>query len=371
MAIQKLNNGNMPPATQKALKVQGAGSVELQDACPVPQPKIDEVLVKVVCIGINPFDWKSLDMSPSPGSTWGCDFSGQVVSVGTECKKHFKPGDRVAGASPGNSADDPHNGGFAEYVSVPEALLFDIPSSMGFEEAATLGCGMLTIGLSLYHVMKLPLPHANKASGDGEPQYVLIYGGGTATGTLAIQAAKLSGMIPITTCSPHNFERVKLLGAAQVWDYHSPSCASDIRAFTNDRLMYVLDCITDSGSMKICYGAIGSEGGRYVGLDQFPIRGHTRRNVRPDWIISWTVLGKPINWKKPYRRDAKPKDKAFGELWGPITQRVLDAGDITTHPIEVSDEGLAGVAKGAERVKLGKAGGKKLVYRVATPVAVA
>lgn len=176
------------PETQKALKVQGPGSVSLQDSCPVPQPREDEVLVRIVCVGINPFDWKSLDMSPSPGSTWGCDFSGEVLATGSHISKKLKPGDRVGGASPGNSADDPNNGGFAEYVSVPEMLLFSMPPSMTFEEAATLGCGMLTVGLSLYHVMKLPLPHSTTSM---EPQYVLVYGGGTATGTLAIQAAKL------------------------------------------------------------------------------------------------------------------------------------------------------------------------------------
>lgn len=172
-------------------------------------------------------------------------------------------------------------------------------------------------------------------------------------------------MIPITTCSPRNFERVKALGAVEAWDYHSPSCAGDIRAFTKDRLAYALDCITDSGSMKICYAALGSAGGRYVGLDQFPIRGHTRRNVRPDWILALTVTGKPIRWQKPYRRDAKPKDKMFAQRWAPIMQQLLDSGDIQTHPMETSDEGLEGVPEGADRVRKGLAGGRKLIYRIA------
>jgi aspyridone synthetase trans-acting enoyl reductase len=177
-------------------------------------------------------------------------------------------------------------------------------------------------------------------------------------------------MIPITTCSPHNFDRVKELGAAEAWDYHSPSCAADIRSYTSDSLEYVMDCITDSGSMKICYGALGSKGGKYVGLDQFPIRSHSRRDVKPNWIIAWTVLGKPINWKKPYRREAKPKDRAFGLAWAPIAQGLLDNRALTTHPYHVSDEGLIGVVGGADKVRKGTAGGKKLVYRVATPLAV-
>jgi aspyridone synthetase trans-acting enoyl reductase len=174
-----------------------------------------------------------------------------------------------------------------------------------------------------------------------------------------------AGLIPITTCSPRNFPRVKALGAAGAWDYRSPSCAEEMRDFTQDQLAYALDCITDSGSMKICYAAIGSAGGKYVGLDQFPIRGHTRRNVRPEWIIAWTVLGKPINMAKPYRRDAKPRDRAFHEGWRLMTQKLLDRGDILTHPMEVSNEGLEGIAVGADLLRKGAAGGKKLVFRVA------
>ncbi|KAM0189353.1 hypothetical protein ACHAPI_010119 [Fusarium lateritium] len=359
MAVQSILS--RLPATQASLKVTGAGTVALQDDCPIEPPKEDEILVRIFCVGVNPHDWKSLDMSPSPGSTWGCDFAGEVVIAGNQTTK-YKAGDRVGGACAGNRSDNPNNGGFAQFVSVPEMLLLRLPDWMTFEQGATLGVGLLTVGLSLYHTMKLPLPY----SGQTTDQYILVYGGGTATGGLAIQAAKLSGLKPITTCSPGKFEHVKSLGAVEAFDYRSPSCASDIRAFTNDKLEYVLDCITESSSMKICYGAIGSHGGNYIGLDQFPIRGHTRRDVRPGWVLAWTALGKPVDWKKPYRREARPKDKAFAEAWAPVAQRLLDSKDIATHPTEVSDEGLAGVAKGAERVKMGTAGGKKLIYRVAT-----
>ncbi|KAH9844661.1 GroES-like protein [Teratosphaeria destructans] len=349
------------PETQCALKVQGPGSVVMAEGSPVPHPGHDELLVRVICVGINPFDWKSLDMSPSPGSTWGCDFSGEIIQLGDDVSsQRFHIGDRVAGISTGNNPENPMTGSFAEYAVVPHYMALHIPPEMTYEEAATLPCGLITVGMTLYHNLRLPLPYEN---GHAE-HYVLVYGGGTATGGLAIQALRRSGLVPITTCSPRNFERVKALGAAEAFDYHNPSCAGDIRALTRDTLEYALDCITDSASMKICYGAIGSAGGRYVGLDAFPIRAHTRREVRPDWILAWTVMGKPITWKKPYRRDAKPKDKRFGLQWAPIAQRWLDSGDVKVHPFEVSTEGLAGVAGGADRVRKGTAGGKKLVYRV-------
>lgn len=165
-------------ATQSAIKVRGPGSVELVNDEPVPSPRAGEVLVQVVSVGVNPHDWKVLDMSPSVGSTWGCDFAGKVVAVGSDITSDLHPGDHVCGAS---------EGAFAEFMIVPEGLVYKMPSNMTFEDAATLGVGLLTIGLSLYHFLKVPLPFA------AEPQpgqYVLVYGGGTATGSLAIQALK-------------------------------------------------------------------------------------------------------------------------------------------------------------------------------------
>lgn len=51
-----------------------------------------------------------------------------------------------------------------------------------------MGCAIGTIGFGLYKVLGLPLPGEQ---GDGEQEPILIYGGSTATATIAIQFAKL------------------------------------------------------------------------------------------------------------------------------------------------------------------------------------
>jgi NADPH:quinone reductase-like Zn-dependent oxidoreductase len=63
-----------------------------------------------------------------------------------------------------------------------------IPDNLTFEETATLGVGITTIGQTLYMTLKLPLPGDKPVDGQA---FVLIYGGSSATGTLAIQFAKL------------------------------------------------------------------------------------------------------------------------------------------------------------------------------------
>lgn len=82
---------------------------------------------------------------------------------------------------------DKETGAFAEHILAKGDLQIKIPENLSFEEASTLGVGISTVGQGLYQSLGLPLPdHPSK-----EKTPLLIYGGSTATGTLAIQYAKL------------------------------------------------------------------------------------------------------------------------------------------------------------------------------------
>ena len=72
---------------------------------------------------------------------------------------------------------------FGEYITAKGDIQIKIPDNISFEEASTLGVGITTVGQGLYQSLQLPLP--NKPA--TEKSYVLIYGGSTATGALAIQ----------------------------------------------------------------------------------------------------------------------------------------------------------------------------------------
>jgi NADPH:quinone reductase-like Zn-dependent oxidoreductase len=72
-----------------------------------------------------------------------------------------------------------------------------VPEEMTFEDASTLGAGIITMGQSLYQSLGLPQPDDPAK----EPIPLLIYGGSTATGTLAIQFAKMYVHRRLSACS--------------------------------------------------------------------------------------------------------------------------------------------------------------------------
>lgn len=116
----------------------------------------------------------------------GCDFTGTVVALGSKISKSYKPGDRIAGVNHGSNASHLDDGCFGDYCIVKEGATFKVPDSMSDEQAATVGVAVTTVALALYQNLEMPYPGSN-SSGNGE--WVLIYGGSTATGSVAIQSA--------------------------------------------------------------------------------------------------------------------------------------------------------------------------------------
>jgi aspyridone synthetase trans-acting enoyl reductase len=157
---------------------------------------------------------------------------------------------------------------------------------------------------------------------------------------------------------------INSLGAAAVFDYASPTCGQDILAFSGGQLSIVLDCVTTTASMTTCYEAIGSAGGRYLSLDPFPLRSHTRRSVKPTTVVCLTQFGRPLT--KPYKRSARPQDREFAGIWLTIAEGLLADDKIKPHPHKTMPGGLIGIETGVELVRRGKVRGEKLVYDVCT-----
>lgn len=280
---------NMAPSKMKAIKVAEAGKAEIQEV-PLPKLRDDYILVKVKSVALNPTDWKHIDFLSKAGATVGCDYAGTVEEVGSKVTKDFKKGDRIAGFTHGVNAVEPEDGCFAEYAVVKGDVQMKIPEKMTDEEAATLGVGVSTVGQGLYQSLQLPLP------GEGKEKIpVLIYGGSTATGSLAIQYAKLSGLEVITTCGSHNHNFAKKLGASKAFDYKDEDCGQQIREYTQDKLTHAFDCISEGKSTQICADALSSKGGTVSLLLPAEV---PRKDVEKKNTLAYTITGEAFTFGK-------------------------------------------------------------------------
>jgi len=173
-----------------------------------PEPKEDEVLVKVVAAGVNSFDGvlRAGKYAKSMGMTlpWipGYDIAGIVDKAGPKVT-HFKAGDAVHA-----HISIPTSGGYAEYAVAKENQVAMKPAALNFVEAAGVPSVALTAWQALVDSAKLQAG-----------QTVLIQGGSGGVGMFAIQIAKSRGAKVMATASTANQEFLKQLGSDVAIDY--------------------------------------------------------------------------------------------------------------------------------------------------------
>ncbi|MFN2541184.1 MAG: NADP-dependent oxidoreductase, partial [Chthoniobacterales bacterium] len=196
------------PKTMKAVVAHEYGGPEvlkLEDV-PVPEPKENEVLVRVIASGVNPADPLILggkyakEFGTHVPLILGYDMAGVVVKTGAKVTK-LKAGDAVY-------AYLLWGGGWAEYCLTNEAEAAIKPNSLTFVEAAAVPLTGLTAWQALVDIGKID-----------KGQTVLIHGGSGGVGSFAIQIAKARGARVIATASTANQDLLKQLGADVAIDY--------------------------------------------------------------------------------------------------------------------------------------------------------
>ncbi|XXH04265.1 hypothetical protein Hte_010679 [Hypoxylon texense] len=210
---------------------------------PIPtQVGDNELLIKVHAWAMNPVNAYlqavALPFFRYP-SIPGEDVSGTVELVGSSAaaaaaasKSKFQKGDRVVGlalgASGGGKTD---HGAFQDYVVLDAAMACKVPEALSFAEASVFPLCIATAAHALFAGEFLGLPYP-QADGTAAPtgKSLLVWGGASGVGSNAIQMANAAGFEVVTTCSARNFEYVKGLGAAKVFDYTSPTVVDDVVA---------------------------------------------------------------------------------------------------------------------------------------------
>lgn len=101
--------------------------------------------------------------------------------------------------------------------------------------------------------MESPFP--GEPAEDSNVMNIQVYGGVTASGTLVIQLAKLSGLQVVATCSKANHNLMFDLGADALFDDHDPELGNQTRENTDDALEFLLDTILNPWLAAICNAA--------------------------------------------------------------------------------------------------------------------
>ncbi len=178
------------PNKQQALVGAEDGSLVVSADVNVPELEDDMVIVRTRAIGLNPIDTKMKGGLAAPGAIAGMDFAGEVLAVGSRFASPAQvvPGDRVCGAVIGYQRNKPAIGAFAEVVGATDEGLLKIPDDWSFEQGASFGVAIGTMGLALFRSLQVPGSPRNPAKDSVD---VFVYGGSTTTGTLALQLLRL------------------------------------------------------------------------------------------------------------------------------------------------------------------------------------
>ncbi|KAI0682215.1 GroES-like protein [Earliella scabrosa] len=348
------------PASMKALVIQENKTVAVQD-CPVPAIDDDEVLIKTSAVALNNVEWKVVEYFGVPGSILGIDAAGEIVQVGKNVTQR-KVGERVATFTHGGHYTD--RGAYAEYLKASADLVWVLPESLSYEQAAALTCGVWTTVQGLFHPARLGLVGPTAEAPAERDEWVFVYGGSTSCGQYATQLLRASGYKVVTTCSPRNFAHLTALGASAVVDYHGPHAevVQDIKAATGDTIQFAIDCISTKASQQISQDVIKPGGGKVLillGPEEIEVRADVVRIP----MLLYTALGRPFTM---FGTDfpAAPSDKAQIAAFCETMPRLVEQGRLKPNPLKTWEGGLAAIPEGLQYIKEGKNSAEKLVYRL-------
>lgn len=167
---------------------------------PRPSPKAGEMLIRIAYAGLNRADIlqrKGLYPPPEGASPLpGLEVSGEVVALG-ENVTQWQVGDNVCALLAG--------GGYAEYATVAASHALPVPDNYSLKEAAALPEALFTCWLALY-----------EKGGLSAHERLLVHGGASGIGMMAIALARHLGAVPYTTASTQEKCAAALAQGAQL-----------------------------------------------------------------------------------------------------------------------------------------------------------
>jgi putative PIG3 family NAD(P)H quinone oxidoreductase len=196
----------------------GGPEVLVPETRPVPVPGPNEILVKVSAAGVNRPDiaQRSGAYPPPPGASDlpGLEIAGEVVALGEGASKH-KVGDKVMSLVAG--------GGYAQYCIAQDAQAMAIPSALSILEAGATPETLMTVWHNVF-----------ERGGLKPGETLLIHGGSSGIGTMAIQLAKAFGSkVIVTVGSADKADACVKLGADHAINYKTHDFVAEVKTATS------------------------------------------------------------------------------------------------------------------------------------------
>lgn len=263
----------------------GAPDVLSWQEVPDPEPGPGEVLIDVAAAGINRADLHQRlgNYPPPPGAPqWpGLECSGRIAALG-DGVTGWQVGDEVCALLSG--------GGYAERVAVVAGQVLPLPPGIDIIAAAGIPEAACTVWSNVFMVAGLR---------PGET--LLVHGGTSGIGTMAIQLAKAAGAGVLATCgSGEKVERAEALGADVAINYHEEDFVARVHEVTDGRgadvildvvgaayLARNVEALAANGRLVV----IGLQKGRRAELDLGKLL--AKRGA----VIATTLRGRPASEK--------------------------------------------------------------------------
>jgi putative PIG3 family NAD(P)H quinone oxidoreductase len=209
------------PAQMTVIGISKPGGPEvlLPETRAVPTPGPGEILIKVAAAGVNRPDvaQRSGAYPPPPGASDlpGLEVAGVVAALGAGAVRH-KLGDKVMSLVAG--------GGYAQYCIAQDAQAMAVPSALSMPEAGATAETLMTVWHNVFERGAL------KAG-----ETLLIHGGSSGIGTMAIQLAKAFGAkVIVTVGSKDKADACLKLGADRAVNYKTEDFVAEVKKTTSD-----------------------------------------------------------------------------------------------------------------------------------------
>ncbi|KAK4539787.1 hypothetical protein LTR36_010376 [Oleoguttula mirabilis] len=302
------------------------------------KPADDEMVIKVAYVAINPSEWKvRQDISVTLATAISTTISQPIDGLSCVLADPFASIRSSKTTAPASCAAAPTTALFQLYTAFRERLTATLPDAVPFSKGVVLPLALSTATVGLFETLKFRLPTTPATPSSGET--VLIWGGSSSVGSVAIQLARAAGYDVVATAR-----------VGWVFDYADAEVVQKLTDFISDKnknFAGALDCISEAGAPQACAAITKMFGG----------------GVLPTVLWPPKDLPEGVEGVLIYASDPGTEDKYLAaSVWETFVPAALESGVLLPKPDpEILTGGLANVQDAVDLSKKGVSAKKTVV----------